>query len=174
MFELTCNCIATLFNIGSTGAQFGARQTILETGTNDHAMIFTLSDTNYFRSDFWCSKPFVKYWCQNSAFFLPSEVERRTNDRTSDVWWHPYFCLPHGPFYMFFEGIFTGRKLSSSLAFSQCQFTAQLVKAEVVLTLLVWWIVKESHKLSSSSLNFVFVLTIHLNQFLKTFLTFGF
>ena len=46
---------------------------------------------------------------------------------------HPYFCLPHGPFYMLFEGIFTGRKLSNNVAFLQCQFTAQFVKAEVVL-----------------------------------------
>ena len=40
-------------------------------------------------------------------------------------------------FYMLFEGIFAGRKLSNSDAFSQCQFTAQLVKAEVVLAFFV-------------------------------------
>ena len=34
---------------------------------------------------------------------------------------------------MLSEGIFTERKFSSSFAFSQCQFTAQFVKAEVVL-----------------------------------------
>ena len=34
---------------------------------------------------------------------------------------------------MLFEGIFTGRKLSNTVAFLQCQFTAQLVKADLVL-----------------------------------------
>ena len=37
------------------------------------------------------------------------------------------FACTHGLFYMLFECIFTGRKLSTSVAFSKCQFAVQLV-----------------------------------------------